>query len=30
LAANNATVMFILLVVLGMLLLGQGLGGLIG
>ena len=27
---NNATVMFILLLVLGMLLLGQGLGGLIG
>ena len=30
LMANNATVMFILLLVLGMLLLGQGLGGLIG
>jgi hypothetical protein len=30
LVANNATVMFILLLVLGMLLLGQGLGGLIG
>ena len=30
LAANNATVMFILLLVLGMLLLDQGLGGLIG
>jgi heme/copper-type cytochrome/quinol oxidase subunit 4 len=30
LVANNATVMFILLLVLGALLLGQGLGGLIG
>jgi Sap, sulfolipid-1-addressing protein len=30
LAANNATVMCILLLVLGMLLVGQGLGGLIG
>lgn len=30
LVANNATVMFVLLLVLGMLLLGQGLGGLIG
>ena len=30
LVANNATVMFILFLVLGALLLGQGLGGLIG
>jgi len=30
LLANNATVMFMLLLVLGVLLLGQGLGGLIG
>jgi heme/copper-type cytochrome/quinol oxidase subunit 4 len=30
LVANNATVMFILLLVLGVLLLGEGLGGLIG
>lgn len=30
LVANNATVMFILLLVLGVLLFGQGLGGLIG
>ncbi len=30
LVANNATVMFILLLVLGMVLVGQGLGGLMG
>ncbi len=30
LVANNATVMFILLLVFGVLLIGQGLGGLIG
>jgi heme/copper-type cytochrome/quinol oxidase subunit 4 len=30
LVSNNATVMFILFLVLGALLLGQGLGGLIG
>ncbi len=30
LAANNATVMFILLLILGMVLVGQGLGGLMG
>jgi hypothetical protein len=30
LVANNATVMFLLFLVFGALLLGQGLGGLIG
>jgi hypothetical protein len=30
LVANNATVMFILLLVLGVVLIGEGLGGVIG